>query len=93
MAGREQKIADLLKLIKGEISPEDLKPKRFCMAIGYSEDPIYLINEKEVSEDVYKKHAAISPNEYGTGIFDITYGELEGHQFVDDELSAEENDD
>jgi hypothetical protein len=75
MASREQKIEDLLKLIKGEINPDDLKPKRLCMAIGYGDQPIYTINEKVVNEVEYWKWAKVDPKDFGTGEFAITYGE------------------
>ena len=74
MASREQKIENLLKLIKGEINPDDLKPKRLCMAIGYRSEPIYTINEKEVTKDVFDKAAYIAPEDYGTVVFNISYG-------------------
>jgi len=70
---RESKIDKILKLIKGEIMPDDLQPKRLCMHIGYREQPFYTINEKEVSEDDYMKLAKIDPEDYGTGVFHITY--------------------
>jgi len=72
---RESKIENLLKLIKGEVKPEDLKPKRLCMAIGYREKPIYTINEKEVSEEEYRKWAKTYLADYGTGVFNVTYGD------------------
>ena len=72
---RESKIENLLKLIKGEIKPEDLKPKRLCMAIGYRETPIYTINEREVTEEEYWKWAKTDPDDYGTGVFNVTYGD------------------
>ena len=77
MESRQQKIDNLLKLIKGEINPDDLKPKRLCMAIGYTEDPIYIVNEKEVSADEYWKLAKVDPKDFGTGEVSITYDEHE----------------
>jgi len=72
---RESKIENILKLIKGQIKPDDLQPKRLCMAIGYREHPIFTINEKEVSEEEYWKWAKTDPDDYGTGLFNITYGD------------------
>lgn len=81
---RESKIENLLKLIKGEIKPEDLKPKRLCMAIGYREAPIYTINEKEVSEEEYWKWAKTEVNDYGTGVFNVTYGDQDTEEREND---------
>jgi hypothetical protein len=93
MANREQKIENLLKLIKGEINPEELKPKRLCMYIGYSRQPIYAINEKPVSEDEFNKWSKVEPADYGTCTFNVIYGEgndcpfvtLQDYKEVDDE--------
>ena len=75
MESRQQKIDNLFKLIKGEINPDDLKPKRLCMAIGYTEDPIYIVNEKEVSADEYWKLAKVEAKEFGAGEAVITYNQ------------------
>lgn len=75
MERREQKIANLLKLMAGELKPEDLKPKRLCMAIGYRAEPIYTINEKEVSEEEYKRCSKLNLDDLNKGVFEVTYGD------------------
>ncbi len=91
---RAQKIENLFKLVTGQMKPDELKPKRLCMAIGYRSTPIYTINEKEVTEAEFNKYAKIEPAEYGTGVFNVTYGEFDeyeaitgkpGNQYDDDE--------
>lgn len=72
---REDKLNNLVQLLSGKIKPDDLKPKRLCMAIGYSAEPIYSINEKEVSKEEYYKWAHVDPKDYGTGVFHVTYGD------------------
>jgi hypothetical protein len=92
MATREQKIENLLKLIKGEINPDDLKPKRLCMYIGYSRKPIYAINEKPVTEEEFNKWSKIAPADYGTGTFNVTYDETNDCPFVTGGDDEEEGD-
>lgn len=75
MERREQKIENLLKLMAGELKPEDLKPKRLCMAIGYRAEPIYTINEKEVREEEYKKWLMLGREDQDKGVFEVTYGD------------------
>lgn len=75
MERREQKIENLLKLMAGELKPEDLKPKRLCMAIGYRAEPIYTINEKEVAEEEYKKWSKSNLVDQSIGVFEVTYGD------------------
>jgi|GEM_PF-3639244 len=82
---RESKIENLLDLIKGKIKPEDLKPKRLCMAIGYGETPIYTVNEREVSEEEYLKWAKTDPDDYGSVVFAVTYGDHDMEEGVSNE--------
>jgi len=77
MPTREQKIAILVKLYKGEINPNDLKPKRLCMAIGYSVQPIYMINEVKASEEEHWKLAKVQVEDTGTKACIVTYGNYE----------------
>jgi len=60
---------NIIALARGEKTPKDIYPDCVCK-IGYSEDPIYLLNDKEVSEEEYSRAIA---NFDGEG-FTITYG-------------------
>lgn len=72
---REEKVNALIQLLSGKIKPEDLKPKRLCMAIGYSAEPIYTINEKEVTEEEYKRWSKLNLDDQNKGVFEVTYGD------------------
>lgn len=60
---------NILALARGEKTPKDIYPDCVCK-IGYGDGPIYLLNDREVSEDEYSRAIA---NFDGEG-FTITYG-------------------
>lgn len=60
---------NILALARGEKAPQDIYPK-CVMKIGYGEGNIYMVNEKEVSEEQYKKATA----NLDCDAFTITYG-------------------
>ena len=60
---------NILALARGEKTPKDIYPDCVCK-IGYGDRPIYLLNDKEVSQEEYSRAIA---NFDGEG-FTITYG-------------------
>ncbi len=60
---REKKIANLLALIKGELTPAELMAKRSVLCIQWEEDPehednIYMVDGQKVNYAAYKKATA-----------------------------------
>lgn len=48
-------IVKLIKLVNGQISADELKPKALTMLIGYGDDNIYLVNNKEVRKEKFNE--------------------------------------
>ncbi|EOR96727.1 hypothetical protein ADIARSV_0150 [Arcticibacter svalbardensis MN12-7] len=65
-------IKTLLSLIDGSIAPDDLRPKTLTICIGYLKDNVYLINQKEVSEEVFDLQSNRQPAEQHS----ISYGKF-----------------
>ncbi|MGN7203931.1 hypothetical protein ACTHQF_06625 [Pedobacter sp. SAFR-022] len=70
---KEQLINQLIGLINGSVSKDDLKPKDLCICIGYGSDNVYLINNHPASKEEYEKVSTAHPVES----FTVTYGEYE----------------
>jgi uncharacterized membrane protein YkvA (DUF1232 family) len=70
MLSKEQKIEQILALMRGEIAPEDINPD-LIIRIGYGDDNVYLLNGKEVSK--YKFDSA--RNNSTASKWEITYGD------------------
>ncbi|GGG93422.1 hypothetical protein [Pedobacter zeae] len=60
---------NILALARGQKSPKDIYPDCLCK-IGYGEDNIYLINDKEVGKEEFDRASANLDCEG----FTITYG-------------------
>lgn len=73
---------NILALARGEKTPKDIYPDCLCK-IGYGDDPIYLLNDKEVSEEEYSRAIANFDGE----AFTIIYGGIN----LDDENETTEN--
>lgn len=72
---KQKKIDRILALLSGEIKPDNINPK-CVMKIGYSGGNSYLVNGKEVTEEIYDKAVAnLEPT-----AFNITYGEYSNEQ-------------
>lgn len=67
---RELKINTLLRLLKGEVTPNDLQPS-LSIKIGYENENIYLKNGKVVTKETFDK--ACNDSLIATGC-SITYG-------------------
>lgn len=73
MLNKEQKIQQILGLIRGEISPDDINPE-CVMMIGYGDEDnsnLYQVNGKYVEREIYDEAVKrLAPTE-----FNITYGD------------------
>ena len=75
MKTRAEKIAKLAGLLNGTISKEDLKPKHYCIMIGWGEidgvdHNLYLVDGVTVTKDVWDK---INPHLLVDG-YKVSYG-------------------
>ena len=72
MLNKEQKIKQIMALIRGEISPEEINPE-CVMMIGYGPEDnsnLYQVNGKYVERDIYDEAVKrLAPDG-----FNITYG-------------------
>jgi hypothetical protein len=72
MLTKEQKIEQILALMRGEISPDDINPE-CVMMIGYGTEDntnLYQVNGKYVERDIYDEAVKrLAPDG-----FNITYG-------------------
>jgi hypothetical protein len=66
---KEQLVNQLVGLINGSVSKDELRPKDLCICIGYGTDNIYLINSKESTKEEFDKARALQP----PTAFNITY--------------------
>lgn len=68
-SNKQQKIENILGLLRGDKSPEDIYPECVCK-IGYSEENTYLVNNKDVSASEYSR----AIGSYDSRSIEVTYG-------------------
>ena len=80
---RQEKIQQITDLLSGKISKADLKPKSYCIMIGWSldengkvngeDDNLYLVNGETVTREVWNKEMDLKGGFNGT--CKVEYGE------------------